>query len=1206
MSVPVVLGTGRFELRGTLGTGGAGTVYRVLDHELGREVALKLLRQASGRDLVRFKREFRALADITHPSLVQLHELHAEAGDWYYTMELVEGASFIDWVRPPRGAGGPKRTRADVEAAALDEPRLRGALVQLVDALLALHRAGKLHRDLKPSNVLVTPAGRAVLLDFGLVASVAEHDPDKLAVGTPAYMSPEQAADQPLGEPSDWYGLGAMLYEALVGRRPFEGDSLQVMTRKQSELPPSPSELVPSAPADLARLAIQLLATSPKARPSGLAIMGQLGAAPSPRTRAMSTTTAQPATFVGRTRELADLGRALADTRTRGVTVLVRGKSGIGKSTLVRRFLRGLGDQVTVLEGRCFEREQVPFKMLDGVVDMLTGVLVALPAETIASLAPPGVASLIRLFPVMRRVAPLAELAARAQPPGDPAELRRRGFAALRHVLARLARQKPLAIFIDDAHWGDADSAVFLGELLHPGEPAILTIIAHRPEDYLGVIAKLAPPPARRGDVRELQIAPLADDDARALVAPYTPDAVRVDAVVKAGGGNPLVLTELARAGEPAGAIDELIRRRASRLRPDAQAMLAVAAVAARPLPVDVAARAASVVGGHDEAAQLAGERLATVRHGDGRMLLHPAHDHVRQAVLGGLDVEAKAFWHEQLALAFEELGGDSQAVVEHWLAAGHPANAAHHALAAAQRAEDALAFRRAAELYDIALTYGPWDAAGQRDLLRKKAQALAAGGQLDAAAAVFGHAAELVLGRANGADVESIDLKRLHIEALLRRGRLDEAIPVAAQLLAEIGVRSTLGKPARRPRLTAPWFTLKLRGLDFVERPAHRCKPEELLRVDVLYSIVSGLAFADPALARALQPELLRAALECGEPVRVCLALAQEVCSAAAAGSRNAAVVDTVGARLAALASRLGHAHVQGLADASLGIAAVMNGRWLDARRRLDAGLAVLRDHGAGVRWEIDIAETYQLCALFHLGQWRELWRQSQLVLRDAIDRDDVVAQLAVRTGHGSLAWLIAGKPDEARAQLAAAMAALPENFTLGHALALIASGNLALYTGEAAAASRQLAAAWPDLDRIGVLRQQHMRVELMHLRARLALADPARLVVDRIAVAFDTADELARESVAWATGLGELVRASACALKGSPRHAIDALHAAETALAGAGMTGWLHVARLRRAALEGGQGAYARAAAARDALAEAGVANPERFAGVLVPWPP
>src|SRR5689334_20795855 len=146
-----ILGAGRFEVRGTLGTGGSGVVYRAFDHQLQREVALKLLRQASGRDLYRFKREFRALADIVHPNLVALHELHAVGGDWYFTMELVEGVSFIDWVRPSR-TSGPARTRQDILASPVHEIHLRGALVQLVDALIALHKAGKLHRDLKPSN----------------------------------------------------------------------------------------------------------------------------------------------------------------------------------------------------------------------------------------------------------------------------------------------------------------------------------------------------------------------------------------------------------------------------------------------------------------------------------------------------------------------------------------------------------------------------------------------------------------------------------------------------------------------------------------------------------------------------------------------------------------------------------------------------------------------------------------------------------------------------------------------------------------------------------------------------------------------------------------------------------------------------------------------------------------------------------------------
>ncbi|HZJ71572.1 MAG TPA: serine/threonine-protein kinase, partial [Planctomycetota bacterium] len=264
-SAAPVIGGGRFELRGTLGSGGAGVVYRAYDRQLGREVALKLLRQASGRDLYRFKREFRALAGIVHPHLVALHELHAAGGDWYFTMELVEGVSFIDWVRPSPGAG-PTRSRHDIAAAPVDLARLHGAMVQLVDALIALHRAGKLHRDLKPSNVLVDRHGRLVLLDFGLITGVAEGDPERLAVGTPVYMSPEQAADQPLGEASDWYSLGAMLYEALVGRRPFEGEPEQVMTRKQTEQPPSPRQLDPGAPAELSQLCMMLLQPRPQQR----------------------------------------------------------------------------------------------------------------------------------------------------------------------------------------------------------------------------------------------------------------------------------------------------------------------------------------------------------------------------------------------------------------------------------------------------------------------------------------------------------------------------------------------------------------------------------------------------------------------------------------------------------------------------------------------------------------------------------------------------------------------------------------------------------------------------------------------------------------------------------------------------------------------------------------------------------------------------
>ena len=582
-------------------------------------------------------------------------------------------------------------------------------------------------------------------------------------------------------------------------------------------------------------------------------------------------------------------------------------------------------------------------------------------------------------------------------------------------------------------------------------------------------------------------------------------------------------------------------------------------------------------------------------------MILQPAHDHVRQAVLGSLDVESKAGWHEALARAFEDVQGaaelDAQAVVEHWLAAGHPGKAAHHAVAAGARAEEALAFRRAAELYEIALTYGPWDAAGQRDLLRKQAHALSCAGQLDEAAAVYKHAAQLL------PDDDAIDLERLHIEALLRRGRLDEALPAATELLARIGIRSTLGKS--RTRLAAQWIQSKLRGLDYVERDAADCKPAELLRIDVLYSIVSGLGFADPSLGRVLQAELLRAAFDCGEPVRVCLALAQEVCYAAGAGSRNSTVVDAVGTRLVALAKRTGHPHLIGLADNALGIAAFKDGRWQAARDHLEAGLAVLRDHGAGVRWDIDIGQSYWLATLFYLGDWRELVRHGQLLLKDALDRGDVVAQLEIRSMKGSVQWLVADKPAQAQAQLDAALATLPPEFALPNVFAVVAACNIAIYAGTPREAVRRLDDAWPEIERLGVLRLQQLRVELLLVRARVVFHDPARSLAERGKLGLEISDELIKEGAPWIVGVGLLMRGCAMIARGDADHAIAAMLAAEEQLAATGMTGWLQISRMRRGVLEGGMGGHARAAAARDMLIELGVADPDKLAELLVPWP-
>ena len=228
----------RFELLEQLGAGGNGAVHRARDTALDVEVAIKILARTEGLDVFRFKREFRAFSGVLHPNLVRLYELFAEDAQWFFTMELVRGAPFDHHVRPPRPGG------ASGAAPALDGARLRDALYQTADALSAIHRLGKLHRDIKPSNILVEPGGRVVVLDYGLVTDRQVAGPDRThstaAVGTPAYMSPEQALDEPLGPASDWYSLGVVLYEALTGVRPFDGPVLAALSRRVVELPRRP------------------------------------------------------------------------------------------------------------------------------------------------------------------------------------------------------------------------------------------------------------------------------------------------------------------------------------------------------------------------------------------------------------------------------------------------------------------------------------------------------------------------------------------------------------------------------------------------------------------------------------------------------------------------------------------------------------------------------------------------------------------------------------------------------------------------------------------------------------------------------------------------------------------------------------------------------------------------------------------------------
>ena len=555
--VSVWKGTARFEVLSCLGRGGMGVVYEVFDRQRRERVALKTLLHFDADGLYRFKQEFRTLADILHPNLVHLHELVAgERDEVVFTMELVEGTDFLAYVhRARKGTFEPRpdattrrsgvKRSGTAEGAPGDalEPspqatasspadfdRLRHSLRQLAEGVRALHAAGKLHRDLKPANVRVTPDGRLVILDFGVATELRRHATSKAiddgryeeVVGTVAYMAPEQASGEALVAASDWYSVGAMLYEALVGRPPFSGSAIDVLTQKVTLRPSEPALCARGVPADLNALCMALLATDPEQRPTGDEVLRRLGVTPSEPAPAAELLDGSEATrLVGRDAQLLALKDAFEATREgRAVAVRVAGLSGMGKTAVVQHFLDELERRidVLVLRGRAYERESMPYKAVDSVVDALTRHLMELQESERTLALPAETWALAHVFPVLRRVQSIDEV-----PPasvGDPQLVRLHAFGVLRQLFASLSRTQRVVIFIDDVQWGDTDSAALLVELMRPpAAPPLLLVTTHRAEEaetspFLTDLRARWPADA---EVHELTVGPLGGDDARRL-----------------------------------------------------------------------------------------------------------------------------------------------------------------------------------------------------------------------------------------------------------------------------------------------------------------------------------------------------------------------------------------------------------------------------------------------------------------------------------------------------------------------------------------------------------------------------------------------------------------------------------------------------------------------------------------------------------------
>ncbi|HEX4453981.1 MAG TPA: protein kinase [Kofleriaceae bacterium] len=1049
----------RYHLVRELGRGGMGVVYLGRDLQRDMDVAIKFRGITHHAATLWLKREFRAVATLRHPNLVELYELVAHEASCYFTMEFLRGVdprryvekapANLDDVRPPSehstqsavpvqdartetpasltGPGGPASARPVPD---VDFAKVHAVVLQLAEGLAFLHANGVIHRDVKPSNAIVTSTG-VKLLDFGLALerrrADTELEREARVVGTAAYLAPEYVEQLVVSPAMDVYALGVVAYELVTGNPPF-GGTMHVLARlAKRAVMPRASSVNAAVPAELDEAIAAMLEGDPHKRPTALEIAERLtGELSQPRAIRRAPR------FVGREREVAALTARIDDPEPAGRFVLVTGPSGVGKSALVDTVVGGIrrDDAAHLISwrGRCHERERVPYRAFDFVIDDVATELAYNP-QLAAAIEHAG--ALSRVFPTLGAIAEAAG-ALQSPPVEDLRVERERARLALidlfRHVSAMPRTTSSdvlgsrIVLVIDDLQWADDDSLELLALLVERiARP--LTIVAtwttgtDLPDVPAALLERLA------GAVERIDLAPMTTRSLEELIADLAPQAslAHLRDAAELAAGSPylaeLIGRELAAddsRGSQSNRSVSAERRRLDRLTAAERAIAELASLASGAATFEQLRTLASVpsLELHSALRGLEDERVvrrAPSPTGDSVFVFY--HQRLRDAAAAAIEPVTRKAIHRRYAELFERDQSAPAQLAYHWSEAGEPTHAARAAITAAEAARAQLAWALAADWYARALDLGGDDP----DLRARRADALFLGGKLAAAAAEFERlGGDRYLVRAGESYIKLGEIARgleLLDGVLVRRG--------AARAKALTSGRGLFARERARTASTARAIGVAARLLVPTSLRS-RHKPTDEIVTQAYRVIASFLSTPFPIESFEYVVRGIDIAALAGD--RAAHALGMAMLAAYLATGSLGRFGDRAIASAQRLAIESGEPYPRMVAAGVGGIVAMLRGSWSQMRDAHEEGWQICTRIGMERSWEASFLHMYWALGELYAGDPQ----RALAILNELGDASDDLISRALVGSYRGRALAMLGDLPKARA-LAAELARSP-----------------------------------------------------------------------------------------------------------------------------------------------------------------------------------